>query len=265
MVIADREFAHRWLANVSYYRLSSYWHPNRQRADDGRLLDTFIPGTNFADVASLYEFDRHLKNLMLSAVERLEVSMRAHVAYAIGRHGPLAYLDSAPFNGHHFDNYRGRISIWVLTEVLDFADVSKVYKGLRVDDRDEIARTLGIVGTRGRAGARPGDILANLLEHLAVVRNISAHHSRLWNRTIMPVGVARLREMDSFHGVAGPQCGSIYVSICAAAHILQHVSPGTTWTDRVATMITDRFDPIPLRSSSEMGFPSNWRDLPLWS
>lgn len=295
MVIADREFAHRWLANVSYYRLSSYWHPNRQRADDGRLLDTFIPGTNFADVASLYEFDRHLKNLMLSAVERLEVSMRAHVAYAIGRHGPLAYLDSAPFNdrfltsgqhldwlstvmkranraknrdrfiGHYFDNYRGRIPIWVLTEVLDFADVSKVYKGLRVDDRDEIARTLGIVGTRGRAGARPGDILANLLEHLAVVRNISAHHSRLWNRTIMPVGVARLREMDSFHGVSGPQCGSIYVSICAAAHILQHVSPGTTWTDRVATMITDRFDPILLRSSSEMGFPSNWRDLPLWS
>lgn len=294
MVIGDREHAARWLAQVGYYRLSGYWYPYRRRDVSGDLSDHFERGTTFADVAALYEFDRHLKNHMLSAVERIEVAMRSQVGQALGRLGGVAYLGHTPFSddfltsgqhldwlstvtkranrakrrdpfiGHHFVNYNGQIPIWVLTEVLDFADVSKVYKGMKMSDRDRIAHDLGITGTRTRSNARPGDILANFLEHITVVRNVCAHHSRLWNRNLTPVGTARLAAMDSFRGLAKGQDGSVFVSLCIAGHLLQVISPGTTWVDGVADLITTRLASIRMRSEGEMGFPSNWQALPLW-
>lgn len=294
MFVSDPDYAKRWLANVGYYRLSGYWYPYRRRDAAGHVEDQFIGGTTFDDVTSLYEFDRHLKNLMLSAVERIEVALRSQTAYALGRHGAMAYLGPLPFSndfltsgqhldwlgtvtkradrakkrdpfiGHHFRNYHGQIPIWVLTEVLDLADISKVYKGIRSTDRDVIAVDLGIQGVRSRSNARPGEILANMLEHITVVRNVCAHHSRLWNRNLTPIGTARLAAMDSFRGLQPNQDGSVYASICIAGHLLDAISPGSTWRQRVADLITTRLTPIPLRSEQEMGFPATWQTLPFW-
>ena len=296
MTIADRDYAQRWLAHVGYYRLSGYWHPYRLRDSAGTVTDQFAPGTTFADIADLYEFDRHLKNLLLSAVERIEVAMRSRIGYALGRHGAMAYLDHTPFDerflksgdhldwvstvitraqrrkskdpfiAHHFANYHGQIPIWALTEVLDFADISKVYKGMNTGDRDDIARDLGVVGVRGRDHARPGDILASFLEHITVVRNICAHHSRLWNRNLTKnIGTGRLASMDSFQGLAKDQDQSVFASLCVAGHLLQAISPGSTWVPRVAELVTTRLGPIAMRSEREMGFPTGWQSLPLWS
>ncbi|MDV6310012.1 Abi family protein [Gordonia amicalis] len=294
MTIADRDYAQRWLAHVGYYRLSGYWHPYRLRDNAGAVTDQFAPGTTFADIADLYEFDRHLKNRMLSAVERIEVAMRSRIGYTLGRHGAMAYLDHTPFSdefltsghhlewlgtvtrradrakrrdpfiAHHFTNYQGQIPIWVLTEVLDFADISKVYKGMNSADRDDIARDLGVQGARKR-NARPGAILANFLEHITVVRNICAHHSRLWNRNVPPIGTARLVAMDSFQGLAKGQDQSVFASLCIAGHLLQAISPGSTWVPSVTELVTTRLAPIAMRSEHEMGFPTGWQSLPLWS
>ncbi len=170
-----------------------------------------------------------------------------------------------PFIGHHFQRYHGQIPIWVLTEVLDFADVSKAYKGLQPADRDEIARAVGIISALGRKGARPGELLANLLENLTVVRNIAAHHSRLWNRRVVPIGTGRLAAMDSFRGLKAPQDETVYASICAAGHLLQAISPGSAWTKQLSTLVRGRLEPIGGRSAAEMGFPDEWQTLPLWS
>ena len=58
MCIEDEAEARRILERVNYYRLSGYWYSYRQPPSDGsQRLDTFVEGTSFAEVVSLYEFE----------------------------------------------------------------------------------------------------------------------------------------------------------------------------------------------------------------
>ncbi|WP_328811831.1 Abi family protein [Rhodococcus sp. NBC_00294] len=311
MLVADEQNAERWLSMVGYYRLSGYWYPFYSSNDAGQRVDEFMPGTTFDDVAGLYEFDRHLKNHLLSAIERVEVAMRSKIGHTLGARGSLAHLDASNFDmdfvqrgdhmdwlaiafgrvkrqrgkdvslKHHFQNYAGQVPVWVLTEVLDFSDLSKLYVGLKAEDRDAIARQLGVpqpgvsdVPRHGRGSSAhrrdrrrrsdgPSGALSKPLEQLAIVRNICAHHSRLWNRKLMPIGTPLLQSLPEFDGVPA-QTDTVYGTICSAAFLLDAISPGNTWVTRLRLLIDDRF-PYGLRSLGEMGFPPNWSELPLWS
>ncbi len=70
----DEGLARQWFANVSYYRLSAYWHPARRLNGRGERSDTFIDGTTFSDVAALYEADRKLRTFMHDGMERIEIT-----------------------------------------------------------------------------------------------------------------------------------------------------------------------------------------------
>ena len=43
---------------ISYYRLSGYWYPFREKDTDGNLTDKFIHSASFENAIELYEFDR---------------------------------------------------------------------------------------------------------------------------------------------------------------------------------------------------------------
>jgi abortive infection bacteriophage resistance protein len=312
MEIPDRDAAERWLGSVGYYRLSGYWHPFWQHTDDNILTERFLAGTTFDEVAGLYEFDRHLKSRMMSALERVEVALRSRIGHTLGKHGPLAHLDPDNFNSrfvesgdhmawiatafnrvkrgrakdqflkHHFNKYAGQIPVWVLTEVLDFSDLSKLYEGMRDADRNEIASWFGIIEPatspprRGTAAHRrlrratashnigPGHVLANWLEHLTIVRNICAHHARLWNRTLSPFGTPALAAMDAFAGLPEDQSDSVYGTICVSGYLLRTTSTGSTWLPQLRSLIDRSFAEFHLREPDEMGFPTEWRQLPLW-
>lgn len=75
----DDDLATQWLTHVSYYRLSSYWHPARHIDGSGHRDDTFIDGTFFTDAVHLYEADRKLRTLVFDGMERIEVAMRTHL------------------------------------------------------------------------------------------------------------------------------------------------------------------------------------------
>ena len=52
------------LSNISYYRLSAYWYPYRQRNADC-VMDDFIKDASFEEAVNRYEFDRKLRLLVL--------------------------------------------------------------------------------------------------------------------------------------------------------------------------------------------------------
>ncbi len=62
------------------------------------------------------------------------VSTTTRAASRPARFAPMVDADGS--------NDHGQIPIWVMTEVLDFADVSKAYKGMNHAERDDIAREL---------------------------------------------------------------------------------------------------------------------------
>ena len=74
------------LTAVNYYRLSGYWHTFRNPDD------TFKPGTTFDLVWNTYVFDRHLRLLVMDAIERIEIAVRSLMAYHHAHeHGAFAY------------------------------------------------------------------------------------------------------------------------------------------------------------------------------
>ena len=295
----DRAVADQWLRNVGYYRLSGYWYPYREIDDQpgGRRLDHFIAGASFDDVIRLYEFDRKLRTLLHDGIERVEVALRTHVSYFVGNLGPLSYRDRTLFRPnfnhaawlatartratrarrhsepirHHEAKYDGELPIWVLTEVLDFADVSKLYDGLFSRDQWTIAEQLGVniddsaLSANQRLKAHKVHPLARWFEHLTVLRNSCAHHNRVWNRSFTPVSTAGLRTIKTLQSLPEGQSERLYGALIVMGHLLEIASPGTTWMWKVRTLIENSFIALPARKVGEIGFPEQWRKERLWS
>lgn len=174
----DEELAQQWLRNVFYYRLSAYWYPCRKwgEASDGskKRLNKFMPDTNFADAVALYEADRKLRTLIYDGIERVEVGFRTRICellLAKNPDDPLLYRDESIFREkfdhqkwlktadnrvkraiynrnravqHYSKKYEKRYPLWVLMDVLDFSDISRLYSGLKSSDQHKIATELGI-------------------------------------------------------------------------------------------------------------------------
>ncbi|MGR6092275.1 Abi family protein [Brevibacterium sp. CSND-B09] len=74
LVVPDRDHTLRYLRHIGYYRLSSsYTIPFQQSGTD----QFFREGTSIDDVLDLYVFDRALRLLVMDALERVEVAVRA--------------------------------------------------------------------------------------------------------------------------------------------------------------------------------------------
>lgn len=79
------------------------------------------------------------------------------------------------FVSHYAHNYDGYYPVWVAVEVLSFGTLSKsLFRAMNNADQKEIARRLGIKSER---------VLASFLQALTVLRNTTAHHSRLYGKS----------------------------------------------------------------------------------
>lgn len=294
----DEAQASQWLRSIGYYRLSGYWYPYRQMesAPQGSRKDDFVPGTSFNDVVGLYEFDRKLRTLIHDGIERIEVAMRAQVSAYLGKIGPLAYQDPNNFRPsfdhkrwldtvnmrvnrarthsepvrHHDQKYGGALPIWVLTEVLDFADVSRLFEGLPSAVQWRIAGELGIqidtfsLSRSQRSRVKKLHPMVRWLEQLTVLRNSAAHHSRLWNRNFVPVSTAALRTVEDLQALPEGESKRVYGALVVMTFLLHRISPGTTWGLKVCDLVEESFQALSFRSPREMGFPEGWRSLPVW-
>lgn len=86
LTVPDRDRARRYLRHIGYYRLSPYTIPFQRGGPD----HLFRAGTGFDDVVDLYVFDRALRLLVMDALERVEVAVRA----ALTDHMSTTYGDS---------------------------------------------------------------------------------------------------------------------------------------------------------------------------
>ncbi|QRZ61644.1 Abi family protein [Rothia sp. ZJ932] len=264
--------------------------------------DTFQPNTDFSDIVKLYEFDRKLRTLVHDGIERVEIAGRTALAETLGAMGPLAFYQRDTFRINprkEFDHYQlistvtGRISRslnsrertsvhhnvekygvllapWVLADVLDFSDMSKTYSMLKTTEQEKIADLLGfdvssIRRTSNQNSAyRDAHPLASVLRQLTVLRNKAAHHARIWNCSLPPVGTPILRQIPQLSSLPLPQSEKLYGALTCIAYTLEAVSPGSSWSKNVANLVQDNLADIPFLTESQMGFPNRWEQDPLW-
>jgi abortive infection bacteriophage resistance protein len=280
MTVADHARATHWLSHVSYYRLSGYWHIWKDRS--GTSATRFQPGADFDGACALYDFDRVLRGVVGRAIEHVEVALRGNWAYALAHQGgPHGYLDAALYNDrrafhdllgklaaetgrsaetyirHYRDQYDDPAlpAVWMVAEMMSFGQLSRWYSLLAAPAlRTTIAMPFGL----------REELLVSIVKHLVDVRNICAHHGRLWNRGFRSPPRLPLRPrnlgatLDATR--AGFAAGTLYNSLVLLIHLVRQIAPLSTWRDDLVAALATR-------SASElaaMGFPVDWQVRPLW-
>ncbi len=296
MTIPDPGKADEYLQRIGYYRLSAYWYPFRKLSQqpDGsfKLGNDFKHGTEFKHATDLYAFDKGLRLLVLDAIERVEVSVRTEVALTIGQRGPKAHRNPAmvdkkfttvpphkaasmytewlnkldnkeatskeEFADHFRTNYAGdQMPIWIAVELLDFGPLSIFLSGMKYPDLQIIAGSYGV--------SRP-HLVKSWVRSISAMRNICAHHSRLWNKPLIdqPALPSPGEIPDLDHVIASPGSNRrLYAALAILRFLLKRINPRTNWASRLkAHMAT--FPAAPNIKISDMGFPAEWEKLPLW-
>ena len=274
----------RWLETVGYYRLSAYWLPYENRPANGQTRSKSFPsGTKFSDIIDIYVFDRKLRLLTMEAIDRFEIAVRSRWTNRLTlAHGSHAHMDSRNFASGFdharmyakmaqtcfnssevfIEHYRAKYTepflppLWQISELMTLGEISMWVKATK-DNRikDSLARDLGLPNK---------ETLEGTLQLLSYIRNICAHHSRLWNRKT----VKRAPNIRNFRAnmdidILGSQQqprNSIYNVLVVLAETLKYQSPDTTYPQRVAALVGTRAQV----QRNAMGFPSDWASRPVW-
>ncbi|MFO7582448.1 Abi family protein [Guyparkeria sp.] len=274
LIVDDTERALHYLRHLNYYRLTAYWLPFKAHQSPHRFRD----GTRFEDVLNLYVFDRAFRLLLLDAIERVEVSIRTAWAYHMAhRYGPHAYLDasharSTEMHARHLAKLEKEIArsdevfiqhynakyarpetppIWAVCEIMSLGSLSRWVTHMHPSDRDALARPYGL----------PQQVLRSFVRHLSYVRNVCAHHSRLWNRRLTVTMELPRRRPLALRGVTNPSAPrKIYNTLAMLAYLLDVISPDHHWRRHLGRLIARHEIDTRL-----MGFPDDWEGEVFWS
>ena len=84
LLIPDRQRTARQLKNISYYRLSAYMLPYKEKIGDA-ISSKFKKGSTWDMIYRLYVFDRKLRLLVFDAIERVEIAVRAQIVHQLSQ------------------------------------------------------------------------------------------------------------------------------------------------------------------------------------
>jgi len=269
--------AKKYLSNISYYRLRAYTYPFQ---DNNNQTHPFIKDLSFEDIISLYVFDRRLRLILLNAIEKIEIALRTKIVYhfalkygshwhensSIYRNPSRFYKEistlyeeidrsTETFIQHYKDKYNEPENppSWMSLEVASFGLLSKLFVNLSKGvEKNQVTKDFGL---------KKVDILESWMHTFANLRNICAHHGRIWNRryTIKP----KLPYDTNFPFVDINRIypNKLYASICCIYYIVKIISPQSDFKTKLIELI----DSCHMVDLKEMGFPANWKTEPLWT
>lgn len=270
MSVPDPKEAAFYLRHLNYYRLCAYWLP----FEEDHATHRFREGTTFQDVLDLYTFDRELRLLVLDALERIEVSARTQWAQQLGlRHGSHAHLDERlayrverwdanleslrsevdrseeEFIRHLKATYSEELPpVWAVCEVMSLGLLSRWYSNLLpMPTRRAIASVYGVAEV----------VFQSWLHHLTIVRNVCAHHGRLWNREFT-VKAMQPHRPPIIQVPFQANSAKLYNSLLVLLFLMDIVSPGHRWRHHLMALLARQ------ARLDEMGFPGNWQAHAIW-
>lgn len=304
VLMGERAHAASALKSIGYYRLTGYLYPFRESetyVDDAgrkrvRVLSGYQPGTTLRQAEAIIDFDRQLRMLVLDGVERVEVAVRMQIGYVLGRRSPFAYEEPDSFTrsfttqitdsrdpkpsrhvewlqrvsarkassdeqfvAHFREKYDDRMPVWALTEILELGHLSVLYRGMSQTDSEEIATAFGVPTKK---------LMGSWLASLNYVRNVAAHHARLYNRKLQNApsrpkagqipALDHLRADETAKGAFGT-----YSALAVIAHLLSAIDPDSDWATQLTALLR-AFPTSQAVTVHALGTPPEWETLALW-
>lgn len=272
--MANPKLVEHYLTYIGYYHFSAYalyfQTPSREKNAQG-LDKQFKSGTTFEAVLNLYIFDRELRLLMMDAIERIEVAFRACIVNEMSmRFGSHWYMQPACFDAwfrhaefildlekdynikrdprgkpmlgnqhhetfinHYFSTYTDPYlpPSWMVGETLSIGKWSLLYKHIHeASARKAIASKFNM----------DEYYLKKFMHTLTYIRNLCAHHARLWNRKVVikPIHFKRQKQLGLSNDQLAAQVVIIY-------DLLKIIAPGNHWIERFKSLMDHHSPDLP--------------------
>jgi abortive infection bacteriophage resistance protein len=280
LIIDDRPLAEAFLGYANYYRFSGYCLAFQDRSDH------FRGGVKFGDIVYAYQFDSDLRSLVGDWLELAEIDLRTQSVHlfsekynAFGHCNPanfanpfsikithaewLARLQEDTKNSekercvsHFKDRYLEypNLPIWAAAEVMTFGLLSRFISGMKRKDRKALAKFYNL----------NSDELASMVHHLSYVRNVCAHHGRLWERyhqikLLLPA----TPEWQGSNKIDNARLFCTLVFLRILTRRTPHILDAANRCHQKINDLLERPPQVP-NPSSRLGLPANWQQHPLW-
>ncbi|MBZ3936318.1 Abi family protein [Methanimicrococcus blatticola] len=278
LIITDEEVAEHFFYNNNYYRFRGYTYPFQNNTDPSQL---FIGSVNFETVLDLYNFDSEFRSLILYTIEKIEIGLRTQIIYryAVGHKNshwhfdPIHFTDKTKhsaailklcsdsknsneeFIKHYYKTYTNPTEppCWSSLETVTFGYLSNLFSNLNSKDpcKKEIVTYFGLPSAH---------ILENWMHCLNNIRNICAHHSRLWNRTIAPRIIMPQNTHYLFVKNKKVYTNKIYAVLCCIQYMLNIIDSKNDFKIQLIKLLK-KYPNLKLKA---MGFPENWEEEEFW-
>lgn len=281
---SNEDYAKKFLSNVSYYRLSAYMRVFFERWENNEIIkyedgkERFINGTTFKDVTELYNFDEHLRILLLEALEILEVSFKTVITNIMSiKYKSWFWMEneecfasekaknlimqsvneeieknkekSNPIK-HYYNTYTNPLipPCWMLMQIIPFWTVCTMYKNFKKVDKVCIASMYNL----------------NLYQveswffWLSYLRNLCAHSDWVRNRK-MRISMT-IRWIDEKYGIL--EWDKLFPYLIIISYLYGEIDNSSymIWRKKIIDLVKNSTKII-RDKESYMWFPDDWEKL----
>ncbi|MCO8165226.1 Abi family protein [Pseudomonas sp. 21LCFQ010] len=274
----QRDKALHALEFIGYHRLLIYMRPLQEPQK------RFFATVQFDDILQLYDFDRRLRLVFLDAIDRIEVAFRAAIINTLALDktcGSHFYLDAIHFKDckahrdvmkqvlglpeknaaikHYYDNYNtpAMPPVWTVLEAMTIGQLSRLFSDLHLDHRKTVAAKFGY----------DESVLVTWLKSLTILRNVCAHHGRLWNASIT-ADAPKYAKAIAAEFPSHNDRGRIFARAVVVQALLAKIDPTCDWKVRFKQLMSTLPAAVLAkagRTTAELGLVAGWEIRPFWS
>jgi len=274
MNFSNEEMVRNLLKQVGYYRLSSYWHPFFENKQE----KIFKNNTPFEKIYDLYKFDKELRKFVLGELEQIEINIRSKMIYVLStEYNPFWLGDEALFidknthknilskikmevdrsDEHFILSFKSKFSneippSFITLEILSFGTISKIYSNLK---RNRAKKCIA------SEFALPDVVFESWLHSLVYIRNLSAHHARLWNRIFSVKPILPKSISNIWLSNVEVSNNRLFFFLSIMLYLSNAIEPKNTLKQDLYSL----FEKYPSIDKAAMGFPAGWQKEPLWA
>lgn len=232
-----------------------------------------------SNVLALYQFDSELKTLLFSSIQHIEIAVRTQMIQKFSmKYGSFWFMNKRLFaNEEIFQKHL--ISLQKAIEKTNDDFILEHFKRYNIPEMPPAWKTLELatLGTLSRMYSNFSDnavkkqvarsftipqheFMRNWLENLTIVRNICAHHARLWNNfSSIKLRLPHKLPHPWITSFNIPE-GRLYSQLCCIAYWFKNINRQNTFVADLKTLLLK----YPIVDVAAMGFPKNWEQEPLW-
>lgn len=290
MTITNKENVKKILKQENYYSVVNGYKD--LFLDSTQTTEKYLPGTNFNEIYALYKFDRELRNILIKKILIVENNIKSIIAYEFSKaYGNNDYLKLDNFENtsnenvskiiklfadvhgdisrqigkdnsltHYLENH-GYIPLWVLTKIMTFGRISKLFPLMKQSEKTQVAIAIS------KNYQISFTDLGKFLEFIAIFRNLCAHEERTYNfrklkQNKVPINIVETNIHKKL-AIQGKRNGLFDLIICLKLLLEEELFENLfVKIEQQINILSSELKVISIdKVLASMNFPNNWKEI----